>query len=106
MIYPINPPIIGTSRKGLQDMWNAFMLRGAKFSPNDIPLCPTTATAPPSKLISFDEAKAIHRKELRKGTSNYHVDAYIHFYIDDQKFDGKRSSIRLLDWNIGDSRNQ
>ena len=95
MNYPSNSPIIGTSRNGLQDMWNAFMVRGAKFSVNDIPLCPTTATSLPAKLISYDEAKCIHKKEMRRGNGDYHVDAFIHFYIDDQKFDGKRTSIWL-----------
>ena len=91
----INTPKIGTNRNGLRDMWNAFMVEGAEFSANDIPLCPTTAKEPPSRLISYDDAKTIHRKALRKGNLDYHVDAYIHFYIDDQKFDGKRSSIWL-----------
>lgn len=84
-----------TKRNGLQDMWNAYMLKGARYSPNDIPLCPTTAVDLPSRLISYDDAKTIHRKEMRRGNADYHVDAFIHFYIDDQKFDGKRSSIWL-----------
>ena len=95
MKNPSNSPIMGTSRNGLQDMWNAFMVRGATFSANDIPLCPTTATSLPAKLISYDEAKSIHKKEMQRGNRNYHVDAFIHFYIDDQKFDGKRTSIWL-----------
>lgn len=95
MNHPSNSPIMGKNRNGLQDMWNAFMVRGAKFSVNDIPLCPTTATSLPAKLISYDEAKSIHKKEMRRGNGDYHVDAFIHFYIDDQKFDGKRTSIWL-----------
>ena len=93
--YPNNSPTMKPRRNGVQDMWNAFMLKGAKFSNNDIPLCPTTAVSPPSRLISYDDAKTIHRRELRKGNVDYHVDAYIHFFIDDQKFDGKQSSIWL-----------
>lgn len=30
-------------RAGCKDMNNAFMVRGAKFSENDIPICLTTA---------------------------------------------------------------
>ena len=41
--YPKISPKMGMCRNGLQDMWNAFMVKGAKFSANDIPLCPTTA---------------------------------------------------------------
>ncbi len=87
------PPIIGTNRTGLEDIWNAFMLKGATFSSNDIPLCPSTATITPTQLISYDEAKTIHRKELRNKNPDYHVEAFIHFFIDDQKFDSKRNSI-------------
>lgn len=90
-----NLPTISTKRSGLQDIWNAFMVEEAIFSDNDIPLCPTTATAPPTRLISFDEAKTVHGKELKNGNPDYHVDAFIHFYIDDQKFDGKQNSIWL-----------
>lgn len=90
------------TRPGLQDLWNAYMVEGALFSPNDIPLCPTTAAAPPTSLVSYTNAKTIHRREMRRGNKDYHVDAFVHFYIDDQKFDGKRSSIwsypeRVLD---------
>ena len=63
-------PIMKTSRRGLQDMWNAFMLEGATYSNNDIPLCPTTATALPSRLISFEDAKTIHKKESQKGNQD------------------------------------
>lgn len=83
------------SRSGLQDIWNAFMVEGAKFSVNDIPMCPTTASKTPSKLISFDDAKAIHKREMQRGNKDYKVDGFVHFFIDDQKFDGKRSSIWL-----------
>ena len=88
-------PISGNTRSGLQDMWNAFMVKGASFSQNDIPLCPSTATDMPAQIISYVDAKAIHKKEMRSGNKDYHMDAFIHFYIDDQKFDGKRSSIWL-----------
>lgn len=88
-------PIKGNTRAGVHDVWNAFMVKGATFSQNDIPICPSTATAVPVRIIPYDDAKAIHKKEMRSGNKDYHVDAFIHFYIDDQKFDGKRSSIWL-----------
>ena len=83
-------------RRGIVDMWNAFMLKDAIFSENDMPLCPTTATTPPKSLISWREAKTIHKREMRRGCKNYHVDAFVHFYLDDQHFDGIRSSIWLF----------
>lgn len=82
-------------RKGCVDCWNAFMVKGAKFSNNDIPFCPTTASSVPTNLISFDDAKAIHKKAMKNGNKDYFVNSFIHFWIDDQKFDGKRSSIWL-----------
>ncbi len=86
---------ISSNRAGLQDIWNADMLIGAQYSSHDFPLCPTTATEVPKVLISFAEAKTLHNKEIKLGHTDYHHDAFIHFYIDDQRFDGKRSSIWL-----------
>ena len=86
---------INSNRTGLQDIWNAQMLIGAQYSSHDFPLCPTTATEVPKALISYSEAKTLHNKEMKLGHTTYHHDAFIHFYIDDQKFDGKRSSIWL-----------
>ena len=34
-------------RSGLKDVWNAFMLEGASYTENDIPICHATAVAPP-----------------------------------------------------------
>lgn len=84
-------------RPGIVDLWNAGMVKGAVFSPHsDIPFCPTTAPAVPAALIGYDEAKAIHNRNIRAGQRDYHVNAFVHFYVDDQKFDGKRSSIWLF----------
>ena len=86
-----NRPI--SIRSGCKDVWNAFMLKDATFSENDIPICPTTAYEVPSRLISYVEAKRIHKESLVKGNPNSKVNAFVHFYIDDQGFDGKRTSI-------------
>ena len=51
--------IIKAQRVGLKDVWNAFMLDGASYTRNDIPLCHTTAVAPPGDVITWEEAKAI-----------------------------------------------
>lgn len=83
-------------RNGIVDIWNAFMLEGAFFDVHDIPICPTTANRLPSQLVSWPEAKRIHKRALRRGDSDYHVTAFIHFYVDDIKFDGFRSSIWLF----------
>lgn len=50
-------------RKGQKDIWNAEMVKGATFSKNDIPLCPTTATKLPTRIITWEEAKAIYKKK-------------------------------------------
>ena len=83
------------SRKGLHDIWNAFMVQGANYSINDIPICPTTAQELPLELISYDDAKSKHKKNIKYHNVDYFVNAFVHFYIDDQKFDGKQSSIWL-----------
>ena len=81
-------------RKGVVDLWNAFMLDGAEInSVTDMPLCPTTAQTIPTALISWQDAKRMHRKEMLRRNSQYRCDLFIHFYCDDQYFDGKLSSI-------------
>ena len=90
-------------RKGCKDIWNAFMVGSAEFTPiSDIPLCHSTATNPPAQLISYEDAKALYKKKLRSGDSSFFVNAFIHFYIDDQKFDGKQSSIWLYPYKALD----
>lgn len=82
MSYYKNP------RPGCRDIWNAFMCRGAIFSPNDIPFCPTTATRIPNKIITWTKAKEIYRRKNHSGCKNFKYDAFVCFYIDDYKFDG------------------
>jgi len=80
-------------RKGCKDMWNAFMVEGAEFViGSDIPICPCTAQNVPKQLISYVEAKHLCKLHRAEG-ADYHVDAFVHFYIDDQKFDGPQSGI-------------
>lgn len=79
-------------RKNCKDIRNAFMVKGANFTNNDIPLCPTTAKSIPSKIITFSEAKTIHNKMI-KMDKNYLNDSFVCFYEDDQNFDGKRNGI-------------
>jgi len=75
-------------RPGCKDMWNAFMVRGAEFSPNDIPLCPTTAKALPKDIITYSEAVTIYRKKIRED-ARFHDDSFVCFYEDDRRFDGR-----------------
>ena len=85
-----NNGIIKTSRAGLKDVWNAFMLEGAEFTSNDIPYCPTTALRPPSDVITWDEAKAIYKKHRVKNDIDFKYDAFVCWYLDDYKFDSLR----------------
>lgn len=83
-------------RPGLKDMWNSYMVAGVKseeWSENDIPFCPTTAADLPQSLVSYSTAKTLHRKMLIQKGSDYHINAYLHCYIDDSKFDGPFNSI-------------
>ena len=64
----LNKPI----RKGLRDIWNAFMTDGAHYTIHDIPYCPSTAPNPPISLIGYDETN--HAE---------HTESFVHFYMDD-----------------------
>jgi len=84
-------------RIGCKDLWNAFMVEEATFSSCDIPLCPTyIPNGLPRKMVSFAEAKTIYNREIRNGNKEFHQDAFIHFYCDDQHFDSVKNSIWLF----------
>ena len=42
---------VNSTRNGCKDVWNAFMCKGVSYSKNDIPFCPTTATALQTKIM-------------------------------------------------------
>lgn len=77
-------------RKSCKDNWNAFMYEGADFSKsiNDIPYCPTTAENIPRNIITWNEAVTLYNKEMKKDKS-FFCDAFVCWYKDDYKFDGK-----------------
>lgn len=84
-------------RVSLKDIWNAFMVDGAQFTTKDIPICPTRLTHVPKEIITWTEAKRIHKKMYQRD-KNYSYDALICFYQDDQYFDGPLSSIWFFWW--------
>ena len=77
-------------RKGCRDIWNAYMCKGAHYSKNDIPLCPTTALSLPKDIILWDEAKHLYKRAIARGDIEFLCDAFVCFYMDDYKFDGPR----------------
>ena len=82
-----------SNRKGLKDIWNSFMVSGANFtSISDMPITPCISNIVPVKLISYVDAKTEFNKEYKKNP-NFKENAFIHFYLDDYKFDGKLKSI-------------
>ena len=87
-------------RAGCKDIWNAFMAKGANFqtNSNDIPFYPTTADELPSRLISYSKAKTLYNNCKKNQIKDFEIDAFVHFYTDDQKFDGKRSGIWSNPW--------
>ena len=77
-------------RKGIRDVWNAFMVKEcSKWNEGDIPQCPTARVEIPTDLITWVEAVRIHNK-MKKQNANYKYDAYICFFCDDWLFDGPR----------------
>ncbi len=88
-----NSNYINKPRKGSKDLWNAAFLDGATYTEgNDIPICHKCNGTIPKGMIAYDDAIGLHKKLIRKDSS-YHIDKYVHFHIDDQKFDGNRSGI-------------
>lgn len=85
-------PKDSTTRTGLVDIWNAFMCDGARWSVNDIPHCPTIISKIPSRIITWVEAKSVFKRNIAK-TPDFKDNAFVCFYIDDQKFDGTRAGI-------------
>ena len=80
-------------RTGCKDIWNAFMVKDASFDiGSDMPICISSDIIPAS-LISYEDAKSIYKKEMKKGNKDFHSDSFVMFYIDDHKFDGKRTGI-------------
>lgn len=77
-------------RKGLKDIWNAFMANGAKFCEHDIPFCPTTATQLPTDIITWEEAEQIYKEQQKKKLRNFKHNTFVCFYQDDYKFDGPK----------------
>ena len=77
-------------RKGCKDIWNAFMVKNAKFGKHDIPFCPTTASKIPTRQVTWVEAKQLHKKHISKKEYDYYEDAFVNWYIDDYKFDSSR----------------
>ncbi len=84
-------------RTGLRDIWNAYMCRGARFAKFDIPECPTIVTKLPESILTWEEAKQLHKKLVKKDI-NYQNEAYVCFYLDDYKFDSVRTSIWFYPW--------
>lgn len=75
-------------RKGIKDVWwRPYMVSGARFSANDIPFCPTTATEMPALILTYKEAKEMYRKEMRRHNKYFMSLAYVCFYADDGDFD-------------------
>lgn len=79
---------VRSRRTGLRDIWNAFMLEGARYTSNDIPFCPTTATKVPAGIITWVEARRICKDKYASGVKNFRSENFVCFYIDDHKFDG------------------
>lgn len=80
-------------RIGSKDIWNAQLLEGATYTEgSDMPICYQCNGTIPNGLDGYDDALSLDKRLVRKDP-NYHVDSYIHTYMDDQKFDGNRSGI-------------
>lgn len=80
-------------RHGLNDLWNAELYEGAEWTNLDNPKVECTAAELPGTVVPWHEAKRMHKRLIATKARGYHVDAFIHCCIDDQKFDGEREGI-------------
>lgn len=79
--------LISKIRNGLKTIWwKPELVEEAMFDDMDIPFCPTITSGIPSRIITYEEAKAIFRKKFKKDPE-FKLDYYVCFYIDDYKFD-------------------
>ena len=62
------------------------MVKDAKFV-KGMPVSKSTEHIP-TAIISYEEALSIYHNNMKLGKKSFKVHAYIHFYLDDQKFDG------------------
>ena len=68
-------------RSGCKDIWNAFMVKNAKFDiGSDMPICISSDVVPES-VISFEDAESIYRREMKRKNKSFYVNSFIHFFI-------------------------
>ena len=73
-------------RRGMKDLFNAYMLKGAVYDPEtDMPICACTLNTIPEHLALYDEIKNVPESE--KATT------LVVFYRYESKFDGRRKGI-------------
>lgn len=89
----------GYPRTNIRDLWNARLVRGASWTAKGNPVVVTTMKVAPGAVIDYRSARRIHRKCMAAHNYDYHVDALVHTYTDDQNFDGVRTGI----WADSDS---
>lgn len=67
--------------------WQLLEENDKIFDNDGYPICIPKSQSIPKKLISWSEAIRIYKKEILNNP-NFKIDAYVHFYVDDQVFDG------------------
>lgn len=80
-------------RKGVEDLWNARLVRGARWTAHGNPIVMSTIKQLPHRVVGYREACQIHRNYVAAGELDYRVDAFVHTCTDDQRFDGTREGI-------------
>jgi len=78
----------------IKTRWQIIEENDKIFSKDGYPICIPKKQSIPKKIISWSEAIRIYKKEIISD-KNFKIDAYVHFYIDDQVFDGPYKGI----WN-------
>lgn len=80
------------TRAGIKDLWNAYLLEGAEWTASGNPVVDTTAEHPPKAVVSYKTAREIYNSK-RISEPDFRINAFIHFYIDDDQFDTKTEGL-------------
>lgn len=75
-------------------LWHSIEDNDEFFNNLGYPICVPSNQSVPKRIISWTEARKIY-KDMIKINTHFRIDAYVHFYLDDQNFDGPYKGV----WN-------
>lgn len=77
-----------------ENAWSIIESNDEYFNDLGFPICIPLKQSVPNRIISWSNAKELYKK-ISCTNSDFKIDAYVHFYMDDQNFDGRYKGV----WN-------